>query len=84
MGLDCIRSAVGKPYMKRWPKGLDRLKTPSLLDVRSTGSVSLNGRSMQSLQNRKPAPDPARTPELAAEVVLLQACDGDIHEHELS
>jgi hypothetical protein len=33
MGLDYIRSAAGKPYVKRWAKGLDRLKTPSLLDV---------------------------------------------------
>lgn len=34
MGLEYIRSAAGKPYVKRWAKGLNRLKTPSLLDVR--------------------------------------------------
>ncbi|WP_342640183.1 hypothetical protein [Rhodoligotrophos ferricapiens] len=39
MGLDYIRSAAGKPYVKRWAKGLDRLKTPSLLDVQ-IGDVS--------------------------------------------
>ena len=33
MGLEYIRSAAGKPYVKRWAKGLNRLKTPSLLDV---------------------------------------------------
>lgn len=33
MGLEYIRSEAGKPYVKRWAKGLDRLKTPSLLDV---------------------------------------------------
>ena len=34
MGLEYIRSAAGKPYVKRWAKGLNRLKTPSLLDVK--------------------------------------------------
>ena len=33
MGLDYIRSAAGKPYIKRWAKGLNRLKTPTLLDI---------------------------------------------------
>jgi len=33
MGLDYIRSAAGKPYIKRWAKGLNRLKTPTLLDT---------------------------------------------------
>jgi hypothetical protein len=33
MGLEYIRSAAGKPYKKRWAKGLNRLKSPSLLDV---------------------------------------------------
>ncbi len=33
MGLEYIRSAAGKPYVKRWARGLDRMKTPSLLDV---------------------------------------------------
>jgi hypothetical protein len=33
MGLEYIRSAAGKPYRKRWAKGLNRLKSPSLLDV---------------------------------------------------
>jgi hypothetical protein len=36
MGLEYIRSAAGKPYKKRWAKGLDRLKSPSLLDVAVT------------------------------------------------
>jgi hypothetical protein len=33
MGLEYIRSAAGKPYRKRWARGLNRLKTPTLLDV---------------------------------------------------
>ena len=33
MGLDYIRSAAGKPYIKRRAKGLNRLKTPTLLDT---------------------------------------------------
>jgi hypothetical protein len=36
MGLDYIRSAAGKPYVKRWAKGLNGLKTPSLIDVHLT------------------------------------------------
>ena len=36
MGLEYIRSATGKPYTKRWAKGLNRLKTPTLLDVTLT------------------------------------------------
>ena len=33
MGIEFIRSASGKPYVKRWAKGVDRAKTPNLLDV---------------------------------------------------
>ena len=33
MGIEYIRSQAGKPYIKRWAKGLNRLKTPTLLDV---------------------------------------------------
>lgn len=33
MGIEFIRSASGRPYVKRWAKGVDRAKTPSLLDV---------------------------------------------------
>ena len=36
MGLEYIRSASGRPYTKRWAKGLNRLKTPTLLDVTLT------------------------------------------------
>jgi hypothetical protein len=39
MGLDYIRSAAGKPYVKRWAKGLDRMKMPTLFDVQ-IGEVS--------------------------------------------
>ena len=33
MGLDFIRADSGKPYVKRWAKGIDRAKTPGLFDV---------------------------------------------------
>ena len=34
MGIDFIRRTSGKPYTKRWARGLDRTKTPTLVDVR--------------------------------------------------
>ena len=33
MGLDYIRAKTGKPWRKRWDRGLDRLNTPTLLDL---------------------------------------------------
>lgn len=33
MGVDFIREQSGKPWRKRWDKGLDRLKSPGLFDV---------------------------------------------------
>jgi hypothetical protein len=33
MGADFIRGQSGKPWTKRWDKGIDRLKQPSLFDV---------------------------------------------------
>lgn len=33
MGIEFIRNASGKPYTKRWAKGLDRTKAPTLMDV---------------------------------------------------
>lgn len=33
MGLDYLRAQTGKPWRKRWDGGLDRLKTPTLLDL---------------------------------------------------
>ena len=37
MGVDFIRSQSGKPYNKRWDRGVDRLKEPSLFDVNFNG-----------------------------------------------
>ena len=34
MGADFIREQSGQPWRKRWDKGVDRLKQPSLFDVR--------------------------------------------------
>lgn len=36
MGVDFIREQSGKPWRKRWDKGLDRLKSPGLFDVQFT------------------------------------------------
>ncbi|KLK91883.1 hypothetical protein AA309_17405 [Microvirga vignae] len=33
MGIDFIRNASGTPYTKRWAKGLDRTKAPTLMDI---------------------------------------------------
>lgn len=33
MGADFIREQSGKPWRKRWDKGVDRLKAPGLFDV---------------------------------------------------
>ncbi|SDQ82278.1 hypothetical protein [Pseudoxanthomonas sp. CF125] len=33
MGLDYIRNQTGKPWKRRWDGGLDRMKTPTLLDL---------------------------------------------------
>jgi len=48
MGVDFIREQSGKPWRKRWDRGLDRLKSPGLFDVRfseqeRTVSADLNG-----------------------------------------
>ncbi len=42
MGIDFIRNTSGKPYTKRWAKGLDRTKSPTLMDV----SLSEEGRTL--------------------------------------
>jgi hypothetical protein len=34
MGIDFIRAAGGKPYVKRWAKGHERANTPGLFDIR--------------------------------------------------
>ena len=33
MGVDFIREQAGKPWTKRWDKGLNRLKVPGLFDI---------------------------------------------------
>lgn len=34
MGLDYIRDSAGKAHTKRWAKGVDRLKSPTLFETR--------------------------------------------------
>lgn len=50
MGVDFIREQSGKPWRKRWDKGLDRLKLPGLFDVQfatqqRTVTADINGGS---------------------------------------
>jgi len=33
MGIEFLRNASGKPYIKRWARGIDRIKVPTLMDV---------------------------------------------------
>lgn len=51
MGIEFIRNASGKPYNKRWAKGLDRTKTPTLMDV----SLSEEGRTLTAKLTTKGA-----------------------------
>ena len=41
MGLDYIRARTGKPWRKRWDRGLDRLKAPTLLDLTMSEAARL-------------------------------------------
>lgn len=54
MGVDFIREQSGKPWRKRWDKGLDRLKLPGLFDVQfadqqRTITVDINSGSPLSI-----------------------------------
>lgn len=54
MGVDFIREQSGKPWRKRWNKGIDRLKIPGLFDVkfpsqqRTVTAVIYHGYSLQN------------------------------------
>lgn len=52
MGIEFIRNASGKPYNKRWAKGLDRTKAPTLMDV----SLSEESRTLTAKLTAKGAP----------------------------
>ena len=41
MGLDYIRARTGKPWRKRWDRGLDRLKAATLLDLTMSEAARL-------------------------------------------
>ena len=67
MGIDFIRNASGKPYTKRWAKGLDRTKSPTLMDV----SLSEEGRTLTAKLAAKGAARQGAT-------VLVQAKGPDL------
>lgn len=41
MGLDYIRAQTGRPWKKRWNRGLNRLKQPTLLDLTMSESARM-------------------------------------------
>ena len=51
MGIEFIRNASGKPYSKRWARGIDRTKTPTLMDV----SISEESRTLTAKLTAKGA-----------------------------
>lgn len=67
MGIDFIRNASGKPYTKRWAKGLDRTKSPTLMDV----SLSEEGRTLTAKLAAKGAAHEGAT-------VLVQSKGADL------
>lgn len=68
MGIEFIRSASGKPYVKRWSKGLNRTKIPSLVDVRLT----------EESRTFTAALTAGGTPEVGAEVLVQTVGNGDL------
>lgn len=67
MGLDYIRSQTGKPWRKRWDRGLDRLKAPSLLDL-SLSEAARTVTAELSLGSHVKAGD----------TLIVQSCDDDL------
>jgi hypothetical protein len=51
MGIEFIRNASGKPYTKRWARGIDRIKAPTLMDV----SISEESRTLTAKLTAKGA-----------------------------
>ena len=72
MGIEFIRSASGKPYLKRWAQGLDRAKTPNLLDVRLSEQARLVTATLTS--------DCA--PKQGARVIVQCDAAGDVVVHD--
>ena len=67
MGIDFIRRTSGKPYSKRWARGLDRTKSPTLFDVRLTEQ----GRTLTATLTR------AYEPQINA-TVMVQVAGPDL------
>jgi len=63
MGIDFIRSAGGKPYVKRWAKGHDRASTPGLFDVQFAAEIRVATASLTD----------AAPPKAGAAVIVQRA-----------
>ena len=72
MGIDFIRDASGKPYTKRWAKGLDRTKSPTLMDV----SLSEEGRTLTARLATKGAARQGATVLVQSKGSYLVVLDG--------
>lgn len=72
MGLDYIRKQTGQPWTRRWNKGLDRLKTPTLLDL--TISETLRVFTAQVIPGEKVCTGKSYLAERDGESLIL--CDG--------
>lgn len=54
MGIDFIRRTSGKPYTKRWARGLDRTKIPNLFDVRLSEESRTFTATLTNLNGARP------------------------------
>lgn len=54
MGMDFIRSDSGKPYVKRWAKGLERANTPGLFDIQFGAAAKVVTATLSAQANAQP------------------------------
>jgi hypothetical protein len=72
MGIDFIRNASGRPYSKRWAKGLDRTKVPTLMDI----SLSEESRTLTAKLTSKGAARQGATVLVQSKGLDLVVLDG--------
>lgn len=67
MGMDFIRASSGKPYVKRWAKGLERANTPGLFDIQFDAKAKVVTAALSTGASPKPGAQ-----------VILQRSGGDL------
>ena len=66
MGIDFIRARSGKPYVKRWARGLERANTPGLFDIQFGAEAKVVTATLSA----------GVSPQPGAQVILQRAgCD---------